>query len=799
MLFCPAAAAQKAVVAQAPAGDKQAALAVGFDAHGSLRAAVCARGPCDVATGTDLALPEEARALASKARLSVMRVAPARRVITVDVDDPAHARTWFAVVAAPIDGSATVKILFSGWTGLVEGEWGLRHGPMVQRGGPNADGTWSLVIGEQREDLSLCGRPAILAPKMVAPDLTLKPAKVQRLLSGERENAREVSARALPPEAPVQGYKLLRATGASSAIGSPGALTDGDPSTTWAENRGGEGRGEFVLMDAPSQLPITGFELVIRPPGAEPKHGVAPADFWLATRKELIHVTLPKDAWKTPGARFEIPLETPLRDDCLALVTEGAQGGDAQARVTFAELSARTEFDASTMDGLVGALAGGSERSEAAAEALRALGLPAVEAIARAFSTLDEGGRRVALSVLDQAPCAASVPTYVRALTGPFAAHRLHARDRLHRCGSESAEALSDALAKAQPRLRPLLAAELSSVAPDRAVREVVPLLAQADPGARRLFRKALAHATRAPAARSAIRAHLADDTLPEVAAVDLLRALGDRVAAHRPEAVRALVRLAHPGASFRTRYLLAAPAAELADDDPEARAVWARLVLKDPSKHVRAEAARRIRHPERHRAELEAALDDPEVRVREAALAALDVPTGAFAMRKVSAMLSKDRWPLVRSAAASALAKYGADAEADQALASGLGDSAPSVRARVVSALGERRASAHARQIRERLGDGEEAIDVRVNAAVALGLLCDRASTDMLSEYAAKLVDPAASPAERALGPVALGALGRIHPPDLQKRIGRLLDPKTPTLVRGAARAALAEPQRCK
>ena len=190
--------AQKAVSAQAPAGDRQPALVVGFDEKGLLRAQTCARSPCDLKGGTDLELPEDARAQASKARLSVMRIAKARRAITVDVDDTARGRGWFAVVAAPVDGTSAPKVLFRGWTGLVEGEWGLRHGPLVQRGGPNADGTWSLVIGEQREDLSLCGRPAILSPKLVSAGSHAQPAKVQRLLSGEREAAREVTATRLP-------------------------------------------------------------------------------------------------------------------------------------------------------------------------------------------------------------------------------------------------------------------------------------------------------------------------------------------------------------------------------------------------------------------------------------------------------------------------------------------------------------------------------------------------------------------------------------------------------------------------
>ncbi|MBE7478921.1 MAG: hypothetical protein HS104_02870 [Polyangiaceae bacterium] len=786
------------VVAHAPAGDRQPALSVGFAADETLRAATCPGARCPLDAGMNLELPPEAKALGGRAKLAVVRIAKARRLVTVEIPDPSRSRTWHAVVAAPVDGSAEPKTLFRGWAGLVEGEPGGRRGPMVQRGDPNADGTWSIVIGEQREDLSICGRPAVLSPKLVAPDLTLKPAKVQRLGSAERAEAKQIAAKKLAPDAPLQGYRLLRAIGASSAVGDPAALTDGKPETTWAENKGGDGRGEFVLMDAPSQLPIHGFELVVRPPGSAPEHGVAPADFWLATTRGLIHVTLPEDAWKEPGARFEIALDAPLTSDCLALVTESAQGATKESRVTFAELTARTEFDQSTMEALVGALAGGGARAEAAGDALRALGPAAFEPIAKAFGTLDEGGRRVALAVIDQAPCSAAVPLYMRALTGPFAAQRRHGRDRLRRCGDDAAEALDKALRSASPRLRPLLASELSLIAPERAVRIVVPLLPQSDAPGRRLLRKALGWATRDARAVPEVRRLLADATLPELATIDLLRALGDRASAFVPESASALARVSKPDADFRARYLALGPAAALSERDAAARASLARSVTADPSHHVRAEAARRVPRVALFQKELLHALADPEVRVREAALETLTKPEGAFAIGAVTGLLESDRWPLVRGASAVALARYGASATADAALARALSDASVKVRAPAALALGERRAGAHAVAVRERLEDAEEALEVRLAAALALGLLCDTGSVGVLTDLALALRDPAASADARALAPVALGSLSRIRPADLPKRLGPLTDAKAPLLARRAAETALRAQPTC-
>jgi len=279
---------------------------------------------------------------------------------------------------------------------------------------------------------------------------------------------------------------------------------------------------------------------------------------------------------------------------------------------------------------------------------------------------------------------------------------------------------------------------------------------------------------------------------------VDLLRALGDRVTQVQPEAGRALARLATPKASFRTRYLLLGPAAALAGTDAGARAILARAMTTDPSGHVRAEAAHRVPNVKEFQGELVRALSDSEVRVREAALITLQRPSGSFASRTVAKLLVDDRWPLVRSAAAVALSHHAADPSVDAALEEALDDASREVRAPVVLALGERRAIAHAASVRERLEDRDEDIGVRTNAAIALGLMCDSASLDVLTEQAERLRDPGASAEARALAPVALGALGRIHPPDLRRRLGPLLDEKAPPLARRAALATLREPGAC-
>src|SRR5690606_26212502 len=142
--------------------------------------------------------------------------------------------------------------------------------PMVFVSEPTKLGEQRLVIGKQYENIGLCGRPTVVAPQLLNPsDLKLYPAKVQRLSPSERNAAVRLAAARLD-SALKMGPSVLRTAGASSAVGSPQSLTDGDLATSWAEHRGGEGRGEFVVFNAPPQLPIAGFDFVVKPRGDVP-------------------------------------------------------------------------------------------------------------------------------------------------------------------------------------------------------------------------------------------------------------------------------------------------------------------------------------------------------------------------------------------------------------------------------------------------------------------------------------------------------------------------------------------------
>jgi hypothetical protein len=788
--------AEQALPVNVAAGTGQQALTV-FVVKGDVQAASCAAAPCS-AGAVSLGVPVDMRS--KPARAEVVALGAGRRAVVVTVTD--GPRTFQAVVAAPLSPGAP-KVAFAGLVGLLNGQEGTRSGPLVQVSEADADGTRRVLVGDQDEGISLCGRPTILAPRLLNPqDLELHAAKVQRLSVAERDGARSVKATRLADDEPSHAaHSVLSALVASSAVGSPQALTDGNPETTWSEDVGGAGKGEFVVMHAPPELPISALEIMIRPKVASLADGAAPERLFIAGPRDVVAVTLPEDAWKSPGARYHITLDPPLKSSCLSLVLDTSFDQSKAAKVSVAELSAVSEFAADQLPALVATLAGGGQRAEAAKALLVAGGPAAFAAVAQAFPGLDEGGKRVALEVLDQAPCETSSPVYVAALTGKIDGQVKHAQGRLSRCGPAGGEALVQALAKTDKtdkRLMPLLVGELTLTDPARAVSAFLPLMDEKTVGRRRLLRTALAQAARTETATKAVRAALADPATPPTALIDLLRALGDLAPRYQPEAGAALARLASNAPDFRARYLLLGPTSVLSGVSPDADLAFRKALATDPDPHVRTAALTLVREPKRYQSELLQALAHPDVRVREASVRALASPEGTFASRAISERLEKDEWPLVRASAADALSRYPAGAALDEPLADALSDDSPLVRARSIRALGERRAAGVASRVRDRLVDAEEWPEVRAEAARALGALCDDESADVLAAFAKKLADPMASPDTQLIATSAVMSLGRLAQPKLAEQLAPLNGKKAPPQARRAAATALATQLTC-
>lgn len=812
-----------AVEITAPAGPSQAALTVRVSPDGQARASACTGGPCLTDTGEpqwSLDASREIRLLGARAPLhtDVLDLGQGRRAVHVRWGDEP---SYHLVLAAAPQGSAAPKavgskqaggsssqaasgpvlLVHQGWSDRYSGLEGERSAPHVEVIG--SAGSQQLVVGELREDLSLCGRPALLAPRVLDPaSLRLRPARLQRLSATERKRAPELTAE--PVDDPTPGGMTLPALAASSAVGRPGFVSDGDLETTWAEGGGGAGRGEFIRLRAPAQVPIRGFELVSRPPSGGSPAGAGPRVFWLAGDTQLVRVEMPSDPWAEPGARFRILLPEPWHTSCVAWIAEEAYGSGADLQVTLAELVALPEAGSASLEELIEWIASGEERAGQAVSLLAARP-DAGPAVTAALPQASPRARPRLLDVSDQIACSASAPNYAAALALGDRDLTERASRGLARCFEQAPAALIASLKGATASAETRLAQELAQLAPRTAVEELTPRLAAPSPARRAGLRQALAHAARAPEAAPALRHWLADTKLAERARVDLLRSLGARIHQFRPEASAALARLL-PTASFRTRYLLLEPAVRLAAQDDGARAFVARALTHDAHPAVRTQAARAIgevlggtaRDPGSlpFETELMAALTDENVRVRDGAARTLGLLLSQRAQGRLQELLEDDPWPLVRAAAADSLGRLGPHQNVDRALARALeDDESLAVRAAAARALGERKPSEAGKWLREAFNDSDQPASVRLAVARALGELCDPSAAPSLLEAALRLTNPHLDADERRVSLAALAALGRLRPPDLQSDLKPLLEGRVPRQVRAQARRASGKP----
>jgi hypothetical protein len=793
----PPAAPGGAKRVSAPPGQGQGAVGVELAADGLwLRA--CPAADCAGRGGQRLALPDAALAHLDKASLEVVELAPGRRVIHVAV--PLADGAWEALVAAA-PGKTEPLVIFAGNTGAIEGEEGERQGDVLWIRAEDGQKKPRVLVGRVREDMLLCGRPTIVEPRLLGADLTLRPAKVQQLALSERRAARVLGA-VRAEAAPAPGGNVLRALAASSALGDPSALTDGRDETSWAEARGGDGRGEFVVLRALSGAALVGLDFLIRHQGAVPAAGVAPRSVWLATRSAVFRIDWSEDAWKAPGVWYRVRFPEPVNEDCLALVLEQSFSERADAMLTIAEIRGVSELSSLTPAELVGRLSTPGDVGAAAVPALLQAGPVGIAAVINAFGALDGLGRARALDIIEGAPCEIGAPVYAELLTDTDSRTERRAQQRLRVCGPQAYAALRRAFERSSGEAAGVgggveFARSLAAVAPALAVELIGARLAAVPAEQRASYRDALSRAAVHPDAEPSLRRLLVANGLGVAVETEVLRALGDELPKYQPDASRVFAKAAAAARTFEQRYVLLQPAARLAASDPIATAFF-QQALGDADPYLRTAAVRAAPDVPALRPALIASLRDPEVRVREGSALRLAELRDARAAGGLIERLEGDSWPLVRAAAARALAESPPSTPVDSALARALDDHSAVVRALSVRALGRRGARQHLAAIRERFSSVEEDAAVRASSASALGDLCDTVMLDELTRATRQLLADRPSPDDVSIASAALLSLGQLAPADLEARLLPLAKVKGQPLLEDLLRMARQPARRC-
>ncbi len=806
-----------------PAGSGQDALFLNW-AGGSLMGAACP-SPCTTPALLPIDAPKEVAPFLANAKATVIALSDGKRIVRLDVEvadkvDTSLKAQWTLLLSAPLSQtkSSSPLVLWSGFVGKKAGLEGEESGNEV-RVETLTKGA-RVVIGQKRDDLTICGRPALVSAKEVDPKtLTLsKSAMVDNLSADEKKKAEKVilvreTSPVLPPT-----IRLLRANAASSALEKRmDSLTDGSNELGWTEAKIGDGRGEWVRMGASKDVGIVSLSIQIRPTSVEVPDGAAPKTFYLATDDQLFEAELPDGAWNDKEARYEVKLPTALKTACLAVVLGSAQTpkGVTNPRVTIAEITARTAYDSMPYEALALALTEGGEKAKAASALLEKGDGRSVRAIQTVWSKLDSEGQNLATEVIDGAACTEQSTFYAerlndfvgKKLSGPSAdPMAAHARDRLRRCGRASADALTKLLVSGADPLKIIAAEDMAMVAPAEAVTAILDVLTKTPDPVRRDLRAALARAAKSPKSRNVLSDLMMKEnqgTLDSIKKVDLLRAMGP-VLPDIAGGKQMLIETLSKGA-FRERYLLLAPAAELSlRGDAEATAIVKDAIVKDADPHLRARAAEVAAKIPALSNELVQAAGDPEVRVREAAISALAKSASSgnvlpdTAISALSMRLAKDDWTFVRALSADALSFLPKNDAVDKALLGALSDRSADVRGRAVSGLGTRKAIAYASNVKERANDKDETPEVRARALLSLGAMCDKSSIEMLTTLA-QGARSLTSDLDRSLGAAALSALGDIHPSDLAQRIALLTAADAPALVREMAKAAISASSTCE
>jgi HEAT repeat protein len=750
------------------------------------------KGPGNTRAIVAIPIPS-ARLDETSASIGRVELGEDRSVLHVSAADREREGVRFEAIV----GGDSPEPLFAGVTGYTSGEPGERTGQsvtFVHRG----DASKIVVVADLREDTRICGQEKTpLSPRGLDPKtLTWRGATLQRLETETRTKATPVFAK--PGSGPAPLAQLF--SNPRSSTPGANALLDGTAETWWSEKRPGTGRGEFVTLSTSSELELHSLTLTVFG-GASTSNLSAPRSLFIATEHSVIRAELPAPPRDSSAVTFEIALPSPEKTSCLSVVLDEAYvASSAAPEVAIAELRGRTKFDieGATLDEVIGALSG--PRASEATAFLRRAGDKGLSAVAARWSTLDAPSRAAAVDIASSAgDCGGrSMQFLATALADRESEVRRRALGRIERCGKQGAEGLAEVVRSSDERARAAAAPLLSRISGDAAVDALGSVLGQGAAETRRAIRAALTRAaSRAPRERLV---PLLDAERPVQARLDAVRALSTRLPELRTSASKALDELLAAAPDMSTRFVLAEPLASLsqAAEGNHERERLEHMIRRDADWPVRMRAVEAAANVIPLRNAVMAALEDPEPRVRQAALRAIGAAKISLAADVSTGALKEDTWTLVRTSAAEALGALAPNVRSEAALADALHDPSHLVRGAALTALGRLGARRRSSDVRARLDDADEVLDVRALAARTLGALCDRRALDRLTELALRLNEPL-DVTDETLGFAALDALGALHPADLGRRLAPLREASARALVRRATERALTETAICR
>jgi hypothetical protein len=634
----------------------------------------------------------------------------------------------------------------------------------------------------------LCGREVIVEEKLLdAKRGTLTTREAPDFLGAARLSVSELAATTL--ESPGVRHALLSPRVAST--GAIGLAVDKNQATQWAPESNDRA---FVSFDVAEGVTAQRFEFSLL---RDKEHGLPSGSLLLATESGFHSLKLPAKADGVTHVSVGLPA---AGTRCVALVFDAVKKPNERPAVT--EVSLGTNLDGQSLEAIAAGL--GSADSGAREVILRTAGAAAVPAVLAALPNLSDQARGVARALMDELPCETRIEFYGPALSSSDKVEEDRARDRIRNCGAASGPYLvAQAIAAGKTEDRIRYAEEAGLLAPELALNAFPRALSEAKSSEdRRVARRGLAKVNARSKGVRLFDTFLGSQrfsALPLAARVDVLRALGES-AKQTSNAPAAFQLTANEAKEFRERYLLLGPAAELAADRQEAGESFVREQLKAEDHRLRARAAELAAGIPALRDVALSLVDDPAVRVREAAMLALSKANVEAPLEaKLAERVALDPWAFVRLQAAAALESGKSEPVNVRVGAAVDLEPLEKVRAAMVTALGVRRAKSQRLVVLSRATDEKEALFVRTSALVALGKMCDSQSLELLTELALGGATLQLE-RERRLSLAALEGLAALSPSDIATRIAPLLKEGATPDIREMARRAVkpASPSPC-